>query len=119
MGRVEAEAAGGAAADADAAPPSIRVEVAWSPAPRAVDVVALTLPAGATAAEALSASGLVSRHGLDVAALRLGVWCRACEPTAVLRDRDRVEVYRPLRVDPKEARRLRYRQHLEKKNRSG
>jgi len=32
--------------------------------------------------------------------------------TDVLRDRDRVEVYRPLKVDPKEARRLRYRQHL-------
>jgi hypothetical protein len=32
----------------------------------------------------------------------------------VLRDRDRVEIYRPLAVDPKEARRLRYKRHLER-----
>ena len=39
----------------------------------------------------------------------MGVWGRACEPGQVLRDRDRVECYRPLTVDPKEARRLRHR----------
>ena len=40
--------------------------------------------------------------------LQVGVWGRKCDVTAVLRDRDRVELYRPLTVDPKEARRLRY-----------
>jgi putative ubiquitin-RnfH superfamily antitoxin RatB of RatAB toxin-antitoxin module len=37
------------------------------------------------------------------------VWCRICPADTLLRARDRVEVYRPLTVDPKEARRLRYR----------
>ena len=90
------------------ATPSIRVEVAWSPRPRAVEVVALVLPQGSTVADALRASGLVQRHGLDEASLRVGVWGRASEGASVLRDRDRVEIYRPLRVDPKEARRQRY-----------
>ena len=94
--------------------PSIRVEVAFSPAPRQVDVVELILPAGATALDAVRASGLAQRHGLDEAALRIGVWCRVKEPATVLRDRDRVEIYRPLRVDPKEARRQRYQRHRER-----
>jgi hypothetical protein len=38
----------------------------------------------------------------------IGVWGRKQPLDAALRDRDRVELYRPLQVDPKEARRLRY-----------
>jgi len=94
--------------------PSLQVEVAYSPRPGEVDVVALQLPAGSTLAEAVLRSGLLARHGLDEATLRTGVWCKPKEPTTVLRDRDRVELYRPLLVDPKEARRLRYQRHREK-----
>jgi len=39
----------------------------------------------------------------------VGIWGRLCTPEAALRDRDRVEIYRALAVDPKEARRQRYR----------
>ena len=46
--------------------------------------------------------------------LRLGVWGKPRSADTLLRDRDRVEIYRPLTVDPKEARRQRYRQHCEK-----
>ena len=49
---------------------------------------------------------------LDPARCAVGVWGRKQALRDALRDRDRVEVYRPLKVDPKEARRLRYRQHL-------
>jgi putative ubiquitin-RnfH superfamily antitoxin RatB of RatAB toxin-antitoxin module len=94
--------------------PTIRVEVAYSPRPRVVDVVELVLPAGSRVCDALRASGLVSRHGLDESTLRAGVWGRAQEPSAPLRDRDRVEIYRPLKVDPKEARRQRYRRHRQR-----
>lgn len=90
---------------------TIRVEVAYSPEPRVVDVRALLLPAGSTVADALRASGLMQRHGLDEGSLRLGVWCRPKEPSTLLRDQDRVEIYRPLKVDPKEARRQRYKRH--------
>ncbi|MBI5717376.1 MAG: RnfH family protein [Burkholderiales bacterium] len=92
---------------------TITVEVAYSPRAGEVEIVSLQLPMGATAADALRASGLASKHGLDETTLRVGVWCKAREATTLLRDRDRVEVYRPLRVDPKEARRQRYKRHLE------
>lgn len=92
---------------------AIAVEVAYSPRAGDVDVVALQLPAGATLADAVQASALAQRHGLDAANLRCGIWGRACEPQTVLRERDRVEIYRPLLVDPKEARRQRYKRHRE------
>ncbi len=95
---------------------TLRVEVAFSPASREVELSALTLPAGSTVAQALQASGLQQRHPrLDVAALRVGVWGRPAQPGDALRDGDRVEVYRPLQVDPKEARRLRYRSQTPRK----
>jgi putative ubiquitin-RnfH superfamily antitoxin RatB of RatAB toxin-antitoxin module len=93
---------------------TIAVEVAYSPRPGEAEVVALQMPAGSTLADALEASGLLPRHGLDVAAVRAGIWSRVREPATPLRERDRVEIYRGLLVDPKEARRQRYQQHREK-----
>ena len=46
--------------------------------------------------------------------LSLGIWGRKTDPTVVVRDQDRIEVYRGLIVDPKEARRQRYRSQGEK-----
>jgi len=98
----------------------LRVVVAYSPAPRAVDLTELDLPEGATVCDALAASGLAARHpGLDVAARKIGVWGKLRPLEAPLRDGDRVEVYRPLQVDPKEARRQRYRSHREKTRPAG
>lgn len=88
----------------------IRVEVAYSPAPRQVEIVALSLPQGSTLQQALQASGLLERHGLDGVEVPVGIWGRRQPLQAELRDRDRVEIYRPLRCDPKEARRQRYRE---------
>jgi len=89
----------------------IAVEVIYSPGPRRVEVVPLALPEGSTLAQALAASGLLERHGLSGAsAPDCGIWGRRQPPETVLRDRDRVELYRALRCDPKEARRQRYRQ---------
>ncbi len=88
----------------------LRVSVAYSPRAGEVDEVELTLNAGATVADALRGSGLQGRHpGLALVDAAVGVWGVLCQPGDPLRDRDRVEVYRPLRVDPKEARRLRQR----------
>lgn len=93
----------------------MRVEVAYSPAPGQVDRVTVDLPDGACLQDALRASGLPARHGLTLdEGLRAGVWGRIQPLEAPLRERDRVEIYRPLRVDPKEARRLRYRQRKER-----
>ena len=94
---------------ADAAP-RLNISVAYSPRAGEVDEVTLRLAPGATVADALRESGLQGRHpGLAIDTLPVGIWGAFCERDALLRDRDRVELYRPLRVDPKEARRQRYR----------
>lgn len=87
--------------------PSVRVSLVRSPAPRMVEEMHLTLPAGATVAHALHASGWYAQAQLPE--LLTGVWGRKAGLDQVLRERDRVEVYRPLRVDPKVARRERFR----------
>ncbi len=98
MARAEAGAAG-----------RLRVEVVYCPAPGQIDQTRLMLPPGSTVADALRASGMLERHALGApTALDTGVWCVAATADTPLRDHDRVEVYRPLQVDPKEARRLRY-----------
>jgi hypothetical protein len=89
------------------AEPTIEVTVVHCAGPGEVDEVRLTLPLGSTLREALTASGLFERHpGIDVLH-DLGIWGRRRPPEARLRDRDRVEVYRALTIDPKEARRVR------------
>ncbi len=92
----------------DAAP--LRVTVVYSPAPRQVREWALVLPAGTTVLQALDASGIRSEFpALDIAVAEVGVWGRKVLTALVLQQGDRIEVYRPLRVDPKIARRERFR----------
>ncbi len=102
-------------------PAEVKIEVVYASAPHQVDLVTLDLPQGATVREALEASGLPQRHEglLDPTLHRVGVWGRAAGLDDPLRERDRVEVYRPLTVDPKEARRLRYRKQPRKPRRTG
>lgn len=86
----------------------LRVGVVFSPRAGEVDETELMLVGGATVADALQASGLAARHpGVDLASLPVGIWGAPCRPNDLLRDRDRVELYRPLVVDPKAARRRR------------
>lgn len=87
----------------------VHVEVVYCPATGQVDLTPLQLPVGSTVADALRASGVLTRHGLAAEGLDAGVWFKPVPMDTVLRERDRVELYRPLTVDPKEARRLRYR----------
>jgi putative ubiquitin-RnfH superfamily antitoxin RatB of RatAB toxin-antitoxin module len=92
------------------APASFGVTVAYSPRPGEVEEIALQVQEGTTLGDALHRSGLLERHPeIDLAAQKVGIWGRVLPPQTLLRERDRVEVYRPLTVDPKEARRLRYR----------
>ena len=88
----------------------LRVTVIYSPAPREVLEWPVQLPTGATVLEAMQGSGLARVLAADQwAAASLGVWGRKCRHDQVLRDGDRVEVDRPLQVDPKVARRERFR----------
>jgi len=89
----------------------LNVTLAYSPAPREVFEEALRLPDGATTQDAVNASGLAQRFpGLVWETLQPGVWGRAASWDRALEDGDRVELCRPLQVDPKVARRERFRQ---------
>lgn len=86
---------------------TIRVTVVYA-LPHEQRVIDLDLQEGATAAEAVAASGIASAipGGLPVP-IELGTWGAKVAPDARLRDGDRVEIYRPLVADPKQARRER------------
>jgi len=79
--------------------------------PEAQTIVELELRQGATVADALVASGLRQiLPGNSFAGYRIGIWGACVLPDVELRDFDRVEIYRELVADPKQARRQRARQ---------
>ena len=83
----------------------ISVEVVYA-LPGGADLRQVRLAAGATAADAIRAAGTLERHpGLKD--FSMGIFGKQARSDAVLKDGDRVEIYRPLQVDPKEARRRR------------
>ena len=98
-------------ADGEAPPaPVLRIAVACSPRPGVAFEVEVDLAAPATAIDAVRASGLIERWPeLAACAPTIGIWGRAAAADTPLRDGDRVELYRPLAIDPQEARRLRAR----------
>ena len=77
----------------------MRVEVVLA-FPDRVQHVVLELPAGATAADAVAAAGFGEAHAI-------GIFGKRVKNDHALREGDRVEIYRPLAIDPKEARRRR------------
>ena len=85
----------------------MKVTLTYASAPRTVHELELTVPAGSTVAAALEASGWAGQFP-GVLALPVGIWHRRALASDVLREGDRVEVYRNLRVDPKVARRERF-----------
>ncbi|MDN6886771.1 RnfH family protein [Variovorax sp. CAN2819] len=89
---------------------TIEVTLSCSPAPREVFEQVLSLPSGATLVDAVKAGDLSLRFpDLDWRhALTPGIWGKAVEWDQALKDGDRVELCRPLTVDPKVARRERF-----------
>ncbi len=85
----------------------ISVEVVYALRDRQ-KVVTVPLSAGATVREAVERSGLLSEFPeIDLAVNKFGIWNKLAKADALLRDHDRVEIYRPLIADPKEVRRQR------------
>jgi putative ubiquitin-RnfH superfamily antitoxin RatB of RatAB toxin-antitoxin module len=84
-----------------------RVEVVYA-LPQRQTLIALTVDEGTTVAQAIRRSGLLEQHpDLDPKTAQVGVWGRAVELDHRLRDRDRVEIHRPITADAKEIRRER------------
>ena len=91
----------------------LHIEVVYSPAAGVTKQVVVRLPPGSTVQGALDAAW----PEMAMQGLAVGVWGKLCTLGDALRDKDRVEVYRPLLVDPKEARRQRYQSHRAKARR--
>lgn len=67
-----------------------------------------SVPEGATVAEAIELCGILEKYPeIDLAANKLGIFGKLAKADTVLRDKDRIEIYRPLIADPKEVRRKR------------
>lgn len=87
----------------------IQVTLVYSPFPRQVLETQLTLADNASVLQALQASGVLQTFPeIDLPSAVVGVWGRKAGLNQALRDHDRVEIYRPLKVDPKVARRARF-----------
>jgi len=87
----------------------INVTLVYSPLARDVREVSLHLAADSTVLQALHASGFLQLFpALDQASMRVGIWGHQVDLGQTLLDTDRVEIYRSLSVDPKEARRKRF-----------
>jgi putative ubiquitin-RnfH superfamily antitoxin RatB of RatAB toxin-antitoxin module len=106
---------------AERQPPGVlTIEVVVGLAPRQIVRIPLTLPAGSTVKQALEAANVwgladsLHPEAIESGAWTVSVWGRRERLGHVLRDQDRIELVRPLIVDPKEARRVRYRAHGEK-----
>jgi putative ubiquitin-RnfH superfamily antitoxin RatB of RatAB toxin-antitoxin module len=88
----------------------ISVELAYSLGPRHVELLPLSLPAGSVVAQAITAcAGQLDAAGLAPSSWQAALWGRRVPPDRVLSNGDRIELCRALTVDPKEARRQRYR----------
>jgi len=89
------------------APDRIRVEVVYA-TPDRQELVVLQMPAGSTVADAIERSGMTEKFaGMEVDQGAVGIFSRKVPMDHVLESGDRVEIYRPLIADPREARRRR------------
>lgn len=93
----------------------IEVLIAWSQGPRHTACHRLQVEEGSTIADALNAAVaagfLLAVPGTEQ---RVGIYGKLRARDTALRAQDRIEIYRPLKVDPKEARRQRARKKLQK-----
>jgi uncharacterized protein len=88
---------------------TIHITVAYSPTARVLHTLSLNLPAQSSVADALAAASQDPRFSMaSSSAAQVGVWGKKVASNQTLKDGDRVEIYRKLRVDPKIARRERF-----------
>ena len=84
---------------------TIEVEVAYALPERQL-ILKVEVPVGASAIEAVRLSGIEEQFPeIELGKNRLGVFGKLCKPERMLQPGDRVEIYRPLIVDPRAARR--------------
>lgn len=85
----------------------IAVQVSYATPEREI-LLALRVAPGTTIGQAIAASGiLIQCPGIDLATQPVGLYGKKQSMDTILRDHDRIELYRPLIADPKESRRRR------------
>ena len=85
----------------------INIEVVFA-LPTTATCLSIEVQPGCTAEQAVIQSGIIEKcPEIDANALTLGVWNRTVKANYELKDGDRIEIYRPLIADPKDARRKR------------
>lgn len=85
----------------------LRIEVVYA-MPDQQELISLRLPEGSTLKQALEASGLLEKYPeIDITKNKFGIFAKLSRLDTLLRDQDRVEIYRPLIADPKEIRKQR------------
>lgn len=85
----------------------ISVEVVYA-IPQKQEIFSLNVPQGSTVRQAIEACGVLEKYPeIDLAKNKLGVFAKLTKADTLLRNRDRVEIYRPLIADPKEVRKQR------------
>lgn len=85
----------------------IAVEVVYA-LPHKQLLLEVVVEEGASVEQTILASGIMKRFPeIDLAINKVGIWNRTCKLTDLPRNKDRIEIYRPLIADPKEVRRRR------------
>jgi putative ubiquitin-RnfH superfamily antitoxin RatB of RatAB toxin-antitoxin module len=85
----------------------INIEVVYA-LPEQQTLLRQPVAPGTTVAEAIQASGILQKYpDIDLTVNKLGIFGKLTKTDAVVRDKDRIEIYRPLIADPKEVRRKR------------
>ena len=88
-------------------PSGLRVEVVYADS-RQVHVLALAVADGTTVRRAIELSGILEEcPEIDLGRNKVGIYSKICKPDVVIDNNCRIEIYRPLLTDPKEARRKR------------
>ncbi|MBU0593120.1 MAG: RnfH family protein [Gammaproteobacteria bacterium] len=86
---------------------AIQIEITYA-LPHDQALLTRKLPSGVTAEQAIRESGLLEKHPeIDLGKNKIGIFGKLAKLDTVLRDKDRVEIYRPLIADPKEVRKQR------------
>ena len=97
---------------------NVTIEVAYAASEREQAVVLFDIPAGSTVEHAIRASGILHRFShIDLSADAVGIFGQRASLQDTVSNGDRVEIYRPLVVDPKQARRRRAGQARKPKDR--
>ncbi len=85
----------------------IHVEVIYA-TEKNVEIVPLSVEPGSTVLSAINQSGIISKFpDINLDFNKVGIFSKLCNLDTVVNDGDRLEVYRPLKADPKDARRMR------------